>query len=518
MYINSAAVDGDNNIWLASYDQGVFCINENKIVLHLDIKQIQGFIVDNEKNIWITSSSEGIYKINPELNKFNFIDNSEFENLGVRDLEPSHNGGLWLTNGRSIQMIYNNKLVDKKIELNGSVLNNIYELKNNTIITNSNGTEVYAIEKVKYNPVLNTFEYRTPIKLAFVLKNIAVSNSEKFIYSSLNNSISIVNLEKNYYFSTYPQRSTGRINNIFFNRKNQLVINATRNFVFLNDTLRNSTELAKYNGQKITSRLTIDKQNEIYNIIGNQLILCNDSGTFDLAEKFRTLIDYRIRNLAYNDSTLFFFTSNSVYFINNPLQIIKGKSPVLNRLNVEFKDINDILIIENILYIASYDGIISIPVKDCVTEEEKRPKPYFYKIFLDDEEYDSDSEEIVFKHRKRLSIEFASLNFSPYPSNYSYKLEGIDQNWISGEGTRVVYLNLSPGHYSFKLKARKGMENYSEEVVLPIVVKPTFFQNRIIQTFIVLFILFVVFCNYLVGLCQSDKEKRNRKYTDYTGT
>jgi len=71
-------------------------------------------------------------------------------------------------------------------------------------------------------------------------------------------------------------------------------------------------------------------------------------------------------------------------------------------------------------------------------------------------------------------------------------LEGVDKNWINGNEKRVVYLNLEPGNYTFKLKSRTNRARYSNIIELPIIVKPTIIQRTITKVIIILLILLII--------------------------
>jgi hypothetical protein len=251
----------------------------------------------------------------------------------------------------------------------------------------------------------------------------------------------------------------------------------------------------------------MDDENELFNVLGNEIYLLNDTTFYEITRNLKSQINYRIKDLAFDGSTLFFYTSKTVYFITNPRDIINGEEMHLNRLNIEFNNINDILCQDSTLYVASDGGIMCIPIKECVNAKVKLPEPYFSKVSLNDEDYNINTGIVEFKNKKRLSIEFASLNYSSFPSNYSYMLEGIDENWIQGNETRVVYLNLPPGSYSFKLKARKSTEAYSEEIVLPVIIKPTVFQRPIIKLFILVVLLFGLFTIFWIIYTDQIKKK-----------
>lgn len=495
-FINSIIVDQEGYIWVATFDKGVFCYKDNELILYLDIKSAQGLLPDNENNIWITSSSSGIYKINREILKFKFFPKSHFLDEGLTDLAPANNGGIWTTNGKSLFMICNQQLFPARIDIHGNILNNICQLRDNTVIIHGNSTEMYIIPDVICNQTLKTFHSGKLKTIYHTVKKIAIDPAEEFLYSFVNERLIQIELKNNFWFNTIRLNQAGRINNVFIDHQNQVVINATKNFYYTPDSFYYIEDLEPYNGLTITSHLKLNDETDLYNFIGNRLILMHKHNHFELTEKLRSMIDYRIKDMVYDGSTLFFFTSRTVYFISNPMEIIENKPLQLNRLNIEFNNINDIVCHDNTLYIATDDGLVLIPVEECIDAQVLKPKPYFSKVYLDDIEYNFNPGAVEFKNKRRLTIEFGSQNYSSFPSNYSYMLEGIDKNWIEGNELRVVYLNLPPGNYTFKLKARKGMEDYSEVIELPIRVNPTFFQRT--STLIILSLLIALLIYWIV--------------------
>ena len=55
------------------------------------------------------------------------------------------------------------------------------------------------------------------------------------------------------------------------------------------------------------------------------------------------------------------------------------------------------------------------------------------------------------------SIDFASLSYTaPEMSEYAYKMDGLDDDWTYLKTNRKVYFtDLSPGTYTFKVKAAR---------------------------------------------------------------
>jgi len=79
------------------------------------------------------------------------------------------------------------------------------------------------------------------------------------------------------------------------------------------------------------------------------------------------------------------------------------------------------------------------------------------------------------------SIEFSALDyFLPDKVIYAYKMEGVDQNWVTVTAARrfATYTNLSGGEYRFLVKAANSDGLWSAEPsVLHIIIDPPFWQT-----------------------------------------
>lgn len=95
-----------------------------------------------------------------------------------------------------------------------------------------------------------------------------------------------------------------------------------------------------------------------------------------------------------------------------------------------------------------------------------------------------------------ISFEFATLNFiSTNANQYAYKLEGFDDNWIkAGNRTTAYYTKLSPGHYTFRVKALTA-DSLSQNpgAFINIIIEPPFWQTWWFYSIIVLFILGIIY-------------------------
>ncbi len=490
--VNDILVDNEL-LWISTFDKGLFCYQNDSLIFHQPFEKLQNLIKDDQNNIWTCSNSYGIYKINTDILKYKTIGSEIFNNQGIRDVALSNTDGLWLTNGKSIYLLSDGEIFSHNLKVGGNILDHIYQLENNTILISGISTPLNILEDVHIKSNPNTITYGNHNHISRQIKKFVIDSTESFLYSFLNDYLITIDINNNFTAQPSSYRHWGRIRNIFINSKGDLLVNGQFNRVVKNGNVVRRTIYDQFDGKKISFDVIIDEETEILVIDDNKLVLLKNDKIFDFVNNLRDQTDYKIRDMAYYNNTLFLFTVKTVYFIPNLDQAINKLNPQINRLNIEFNNINDILCQDNNIYVASDDGIAIIPFEECVNSEPILPKPYFSGVMLDDQEINLTTENVVFKNKNRLSIEFSSLNFSSVPSNYAYMLEGVDKDWIIGNERQVVYLNLKPGQYIFKLKARKNLEAYSEVIKLPIVVKPTFFQLLITKIFAVLLILFFAF-------------------------
>ena len=90
------------------------------------------------------------------------------------------------------------------------------------------------------------------------------------------------------------------------------------------------------------------------------------------------------------------------------------------------------------------------------------------------------AKEIRLSYKQNFSLDFVALNYTaPQETQYSYKLDGFDKNWNDvGSLKTAVYTNLSPGKYTFRLKAKSDDGSWSApEKHIDIYVKPPFWRT-----------------------------------------
>ncbi len=522
VHINAQVVNDmlikDELLWVSTFDNGLYCFKNDSLIFHHAMNKIQNLVLDAQNNLWTSSTTYGVLKISDGILKYLTIEAEQFDEKGVRAIAPSNDDFLWLTNGESIFIFKNGKLFDNKIDVGEYILDEITQTRDNTLLISGISTPLYIYKNLRIDTRSNTIKYDDLDKSNIHVRKPVVDPSESRVSFYLNDNLFFRELRDNYPQFRIPYTNWGRVRNIFLNYKNDLIVNGNTNHVVSNGQISTNSTYSAFDGKWIASNITIDSTSEILQIEEadkSELVLNHNDSTYQLINNLDDHISLKIKDMIYYDKTLFLYNQQTVYFISNPTEVIQGEMAVLNRLNITFNNINDLYCQNEILYVASDNGLTLIPVSECVNAVLIPTKPYFSKVTLDEKEMVLGKGEIVYKNKDRLNIEFSSLNFSSSPSNYAYMLEGVNNDWITGTEKQVVYLNLKPGHYTFKLKSRKNMEPYSEVIELPVTVVPTFFQRiitRIGALLILLFLGFLMVRNYYRRQLR-EREKDNQLVT-----
>jgi len=95
-------------------------------------------------------------------------------------------------------------------------------------------------------------------------------------------------------------------------------------------------------------------------------------------------------------------------------------------------------------------------------------------------------------NENRLTFQFVALHFTnPEQNQYAYQLEGYDKEWMqAGTQRSVTYSNLSPGTYTFKVKASNSEGVWNETgAVFTITIRPPWWKT--IGAYIIYGLLFL---------------------------
>jgi ligand-binding sensor domain-containing protein/two-component sensor histidine kinase len=487
-YTGLEAILEDNGglLWIVTFDRGVYCLRNKKIVQHFDIKEGQSIIQDNEGNIWISSMKDGVYKISPYLNDHRHYENSVFRNMGITALDARHGKGLWLTNGRSVYLLLNNEFYTFNYQMKDFPASEVFQLKDNTLFLGAKGSCYYAFTGIEMNYFKKQITYKSSGRTIYSAKEVVLNKGEDKINSFGGSTVCIYNIQN--YFSQYKVIDIGeRINNTFYNLNNDLIINANRMYIIRNDSIIPYRKLSVFDYKIINDHIILNDSTELYNIEGDCIYLNDNRKFINLTATFTSPIDLTVRKAVYEAPTLYLSTFRNIYLCNNVLQAFDNKPVNLQLVDLNFRNIHDMAVKNDSLYIASDDGLTIIPEPMIGKIKTNVPIPYIQSILVNDIETDRSKQSITLTGKNRIRFIVSSINYSSTPVNYSYILEGADHEWVNGTGRVIVYQDLPVGNYVFKLRTSKPNSIWSKTLEYKIMIKAYFWQLPVFYIFLSLF-------------------------------
>lgn len=114
-----------------------------------------------------------------------------------------------------------------------------------------------------------------------------------------------------------------------------------------------------------------------------------------------------------------------------------------------------------------------------------------------------------------VSFGYVALNYTQYFKNrYAYKLTGLNNDWIEGDESRTIsYANLSPGSYTFKVKASNNDDFWNDKgAQVTLVISPPFWATWWFSALAILLVIGSVYVLFQYSLHQKLKafEIRNK--------
>ncbi|MBN1292767.1 MAG: diguanylate cyclase [Candidatus Latescibacteria bacterium] len=113
-----------------------------------------------------------------------------------------------------------------------------------------------------------------------------------------------------------------------------------------------------------------------------------------------------------------------------------------------------------------------------------------------------------------LTFEFAALDYSnPMRNVYEYKMEGLNDNWIqSGNERKVIYTNIAPGLYTFRVKAANSQGVWNQKgVSLRITIIPPFWKTVWFKLIILAISAAAMYAAYNASIIAMKRQRENLK-------
>ena len=468
--------DKSGLIWVGTY-KGISLFDSNNKFEHyssdpfdknsLSSNMIHGIYEDNSNNIWVGTSLKGVNIIDKKTNNIIILntENSDLCDDSISDITGLKDE-IFIGTGNGLSVINkSSKIIENFTSEDGLPVDPIKSLfidsTNHLWIGTNKGL---AIMNIKTKEILNI----TPI-----LENNSINDLFiKDIYESKNG---------NYYIGCFLDGGLVQLNPT--NKSIKVYKNIeTDNSSISNDSIRSISEdnsgnllvgtshglnILDINSDKFRHYTTNDglPNNTIYGILVdsyNNIWMSTNSGL----SKFNPSTEV-FQNFTIIDGIQSNEFNGNAYFKNNDGKFYFGG---INGLNAFFPD--------------------KIDVSEFI------PNVVFNEFKIEGLSYNiSDNYELE-SNENNISLSFFVNDYKNLNGvQYYYMLEGSDESWNISHNNEIIYGNLSPGNYVFRVKALNYNGVMSPENKISFTIKPPFWKSNLAILIYIIILLIAIYFN-----------------------
>lgn len=481
------AEDDQNGLWIGTYFGGINYLPLQTTPFHkyfpkIGENSISGFAVreikeDQSGNLWIGTEDAGLNKFNPKTGEFKTIplknNNKGLNQTNIHAILPVDNtiwvstfeGGIYVIDALTGKFLkqYN---AGETIGLYGNFVISLYETKSKSIFA-ATASGIY-----QFNPLEEKFALvkEFPNKL-FYTSFLEDSKGDLWagtywdgLYYHNTKTKSTTKYKKE--VSNPTTLSSNAIHGIFEDKMNQIWITTANGLNLMNSKTKEFSSYSIDDGfpSNVFYSLVEDNKNNLWISTANGLVQFNlKTG---LNEVFT--VDNGILNNQFNYNSAYQDKNGQMYF-GSVAGLISFHPSNFKKPKFNFPIILTDIKIKN----------KNVPIRD-------NDSPLSKSITF--------TKEIILEYNESsINLEFAALNFiTPGLTEYSYKLEGLNDEWIDlGTENKIFFTELPTGDYKFYLKSQVRNEEWgAEHLVLKIKVLPPLLLSSPAYAFY--FILFFV--------------------------
>ena len=182
---------------------------------------------------------------------------------------------------------------------------------------------------------------------------------------------------------------------------------------------------------------------------------------------------------------------------------------------------------DGFVWVGTSTGLCKIdPEKSDELFALKDPKIQFtnLRLFLDEFDYEKYTQEkdslglmpsklSLPYNKNHITFDFTGLNLKdPYSVRYDYRMIGLNDNWISNQTANyVTYSFLSPGEYTFQVRASNKNFNKSSIIEMAIIINPPFWRTWWFIVLIIGLLVVAVWQFFRARLRNLEREQKNEK-------
>lgn len=457
-----------------------------------------GFI-DRFKNIWLATFSSGLYKLPYHKQTISYyLNDQKVDHLNIIDttiIASIFNKGFYKFNSENKQFSsyikepgqYASRA--KRIETKNT---EYYITEKNITVKNQNSIQTIPNSLISENDESGTNKYTI----------IDVLEYDNSLYARAFFEIIKLNPETLIAEEVYILKGC----NDFVDYNNRLVLGTTNGLKELKNKEIIDIQFSNIPFNKsVKSILKVDENTLVLGTDGFGGYLANFNKNTITPLKDSAFLT--IENAIIDEGNLWLATNTGIlkYELKNTNYVL---AKTLNGTNgLPANNINDIAIIQNNLFVATDNGI-------AVLSKDQDDTSQFLDVFIDKATYNSQSiiyakNKFEYQTNNTLGFTASAINFTENQTNfaYRYKLEPIQNTWVTTQTPVFNFNNLQPNTYTFYVEANGIIKTRS------FTIQPLYYQTLWFKILMILLAIALI-AYFSWALIQRVQAKKNKKLID----
>lgn len=507
--INKLIIDKYNRFWFTTYpDNNLFVYENNKVsdvfeLLNISPTLINNISKDKDENIWVSTYNDGVYFIqNPFLKNFSFYNNKKnliVNEVYLRDnyIISATNNGLYAFNTSD----YTAKTLSTPDDLFGEPIYNIQSVNSDIYYSKSIGDD-RSTQSISNGS--STYKFKS-IRSKYIL---LINESEAFIAES--GTIFRINIKTNKVLDTIISYPDYRI------KITSILENANKLYVGTS----NGLTICDLNTKQNYNDSLFDYSINDISLINNKIFIAHESGFTNYNDKknYTQIGEIKlatVKRVKQHNNLIWLATLNGLYICDsnlNPITEIKKSGGLLSNT------INDIAFNSDKVCIATDRGISIASEKELVAYKNKPAAVKLLTYEIDKQTFFNLPSKIsLTADQDNLAIYFSSPVFNK-PNKQYFKYTDENGNEFKLENKQIQINSIKGGKHLVKISASLDNINWSEPVVIEIEKEISFAETGWVYVLISVGLLIIIVIVGFVWVKQvkkkaikrlSDEQQRN---------
>lgn len=499
--INKLIIDKYNRYWFTTFpDNNLYVYENNKVYDIFEIINISPTLInqlskDKDENIWVSTFNDGVYFIqNSFLNNFSFTNNKK--NLVVNEVNLKNdlifaatNNGLYAFSISD----YSSQVLSSPDDVFGEHIYNINSVNNDFYYSKSIGfsSKISSISSNKTN-----FKFK-PIHSKYIL---TVNEKEALIADA--GTIYKINLQTEKVTDTLVSYPDYRI------KISSMLINGNKLYIGTS----NGLTICDLNTKKHFNDSVFDLAVNHLNIINNKLYISHESGftIYEDKKTFTQLGDIKlsaVKKIKQQNNYVWLATLNGLYLCDQNLKPLTEFNKSCGLLS---NSINDISFENDRVCIGTDKGISIVNINDLL-KYKNVPEPVRLMAYeINQQSYFAVPQKISLNtEQNNLAIYFSSPVFNK-PNKQYFRYTDENGNITQLENKQIQINSIKGGKHQIKISASLDNINWSEPVIVEIEKEISFNESAALYILISSGAILIIILISYFWIKQSNKKAKKR--------